>query len=118
MIPTLLSLAALLLPTAAPAPSPARVQVAADEFHYALSRSTVRSGLAILELVNFGEDEHDLSLRRIGGTRTYRIGAVRPGRLSRLETRLAPGRFVLWCSLADHRSRGMTARLTVRPRTG
>ena len=108
MIPALLVLAALL------APSPARVQVAADEFTYALSRQTISSGPAVLELVNFGEDEHDLRLRRIGGTRIYKVGSVLPGGVTRLETRLAPGRFVLWCSLADHRSRGMTARLTVR----
>jgi hypothetical protein len=107
VIPLLLSLAALL------APSPARVQVTADEFRYGLSRSTIRSGPAIVELVNFGEDEHDLRLRRLGGTRTYRVGTVRPGSVGRLETRLAPGRFVLWCSVADHRSRGMTARLSV-----
>jgi hypothetical protein len=108
MIPALLVLAALL------APSPARVQVAADEFNFALSRPAIHTGPAVLELVNFGEDEHDLRLKRIGGTRTYRVGTVQPGGVSRLETRLAPGRFVLWCSLADHRSRGMTARLTVR----
>jgi hypothetical protein len=108
----LLLVAALLAPS--PAPSPARVQVAADEFRYMLSRPAIRSGPAIVELVNFGEDEHDLRLRRLGGTRTYRIGTVRPGALGTLEARLRPGRFVLWCSLADHRSRGMTAGLTVR----
>ena len=110
MIPALVVLVALL----APSPTPARVQVTADEFRYALSRPAIRSGPAIVELVNFGEDEHDVRLRRAGGTRTYRIGVVRPGGVGRLETRLPAGRFVLWCSLADHRSRGMTARLTVR----
>jgi hypothetical protein len=106
----LLLVAALL----APSPAPARVQVSADEFRYALSRPAIRSGPAIVELVNYGEDEHDLRLRRVGGTRTYRIGTVRPGAVGTLEARLRPGRFVLWCSLADHRSRGMTARLDVR----
>jgi hypothetical protein len=106
----LLLVAALL----APSPAPARVQVSADEFRYALSRPAFRSGPAIVELVNYGEDEHDLRLRRVGGTRTYRIGTVRPGAVGTLEARLRPGRFVLWCSLADHRSRGMTARLDVR----
>jgi len=118
MIPSLLSIAALLFaaPAAAPAPlpAPARLQVGADEFHFVLSRGTLRSGDAILELVNYGEDDHDLRLRRSGGTRTYRVAAVRPGGLKRLETKLAPGRFLLWCSLSDHRSRGMTARLDVR----
>ena len=31
-----------------------------------------------------------------------------------LEARLLAGRFTLWCTLADHRARGMRATLTVR----
>ena len=96
------------------APAPARLQVGADEFRYSLSRQSIKAGPAIVQLVNFGEDEHDLRLRRVGGTRTYRIGRVRPGALGELETRFAPGRFRLWCSLADHRRRGMSATLVVR----
>jgi len=96
------------------APAPARLQVSADEFGYALSRQSIVAGPAIVELVNFGEDAHDLRLRRVGGTRTYRIGTTRPGAVGELDTRLAPGRFTLWCSLADHRRRGMTASLVVR----
>ena len=67
-----------------------------------------------MQLANYGEDEHDLRLRRIGGTRTYRIGTVAPGRVGELEARFLPGRFRLWCSLADHRVRGMSAVLFVR----
>jgi uncharacterized cupredoxin-like copper-binding protein len=96
------------------APAPARLQVGADEFRYSLSRQSIKAGPAIVELVNFGEDEHDLRLRRVGGTRTYRINKVRPGTLGELEARFAPGRFRLWCSLADHRTRGMSATLVVR----
>ena len=69
-----------------------------------------------MQLVNYGEDEHDLRLRRSGGTRIYRVGKVRPGRLAELEARLLPGRFTLWCSLSDHRARGMSATLFVRRR--
>jgi hypothetical protein len=101
---------ALLLLTLAPA----RVQVAADEFRYSLSRPSIKAGPAIVQLVNYGEDEHDLRLRRNGGSRIYHVGKVRPGGLAELETRLLPGRFTLWCSLADHRSRGMSATLLVR----
>ena len=96
------------------AASPARLQVGADEFGYALSRQSIKAGPAIVQLVNYGEDEHDLRLRRSGGTRTYRIGKVRPGTLGELEARLLPGRFTLWCSLSDHRRRGMTATLVVK----
>ena len=94
--------------------SPARLQVGADEFSYSLSRQSIKAGPAIVQLVNYGEDEHDLRLRRTGGTRTYRLGTVRPGGLGELETRFLPGRFTLWCSLADHRRRGMSATLVVR----
>ena len=96
--------------------APARVQVGADEFGYTLSRPSIKAGPAIVQLANYGEDEHDLRLRRAGGTRTYRIGKVAPGKVGELEARLLAGRFTLWCSLADHRARGMTATLLVRPR--
>jgi plastocyanin len=96
---------------------PARVQASADEFSLALSRQSVRSGTAIVELVNYGEDDHDLALRRIApGARSYRIGIVHPGDTGELTTRLRPGRYRLWCTLADHRARGMVATLVVRPR--
>ena len=89
--------------------------MSADEFRYTLSRQSIKAGPAIVQLVNYGEDEHvDLRLRRAGGTRVYRIGVTRPGAVRELEARLLPGRFVLWCSLADHRRRGMTATLVVR----
>ena len=108
-------LAVFLVPAApASAPQPARVQISADEFSLVLSRSSIRKGLAIVELVNYGEDDHDLALRRIGGKRIYRIGIVRPGSTGVLEKRLPAGRFRLWCTLADHRSLGMLATLRVR----
>lgn len=95
--------------------APARVQIGADEISYALSRQSIKAGPAIVQLVNYGEDEHDLRMQRNGGTRVYRIGNVRPGKLGELEARFLPGRFTLWCSLADHRKRGMSATLIVRP---
>jgi len=103
-----------LVPVAtAAAPPPSRLQVSADEFTLALSRASIRNGPAIVELVNYGEDDHDLALRRVGGARTYRIGVVRPGKNASLDARLRAGRFVLWCTLADHRARGMRATLRV-----
>jgi hypothetical protein len=106
-------LAALLAVPAAAAP-PSRLQVVAREFSFALSRQRLRAGPAIVELVNFGEDAHDLRLRRVGGTRIQSIGVVLPGGHAALRARLAPGRYVLWCSIADHRARGMHATLAVR----
>ena len=94
--------------------APARVQVGADEFGYSLSRHSIKAGPVIVQLVNYGEDEHDLRLRRTGGTHTYRIGKVLPGGVGELEARFLPGRFTLWCSLAGHRTRGMSATLVIR----
>ncbi|MBA2333199.1 MAG: hypothetical protein H0V94_10470 [Actinobacteria bacterium] len=106
---------ALALAVVALLPAPARLQVGADEFRYSLSRQSIAVGPAIVQLVNYGEDEHDLRLRRVGGTRTYIVRKARPGRTTELEARFLPGRFRLWCSLADHRRRGMSATLIVRP---
>lgn len=107
------AVALLLVPIAAATQPPARTQVSAQEFGLALSRTSIRSGTAVVELVNYGEDDHDLAFRRVGGTRTYRIGLVHPGRTGELEARLRPGRYVLWCTLADHRARGMRATMRV-----
>ena len=97
-----------------PPPPPARVQVVAKEFSFALSRPWIRAGAAILELSNFGEDPHDLRLQRVGGTKVYGLAARRPGTRGELEVRLRPGTYRLWCSIADHRARGMRATLVVR----
>ena len=91
------------------------MQVAANEFSFALSRPWIRSGPAIVQLVNYGEDAHDLALRRVApGARTFRLRATRPGGVRDLELRLLAGRYRLWCTLADHRARGMQATLKVR----
>ena len=74
-------------------PTPARLGVSAKEFHLVLSRPSVKSGR---------------------GTRTYRIPGTKPGRRSTLEISLLPGRYRLWCSVADHRALGMQTVLRVR----
>jgi plastocyanin len=116
--------AALLLVTAAAlgaastpllgARGPQRVQVTALEFEYRLSRLTVRQGPALIELVNYGEDEHDLVLQRVGGTKVWKLRKLLPGSRATLSVRLRPGRYRLWCAVADHRTRGMRATLRVR----
>ena len=91
-----------------------RVQVSGKEFFYALSRRTVAPGDAIVQFVNFGEDPHDMRIRRVGGTRTYKTPIVQPGAYFDVELKLQPGRYKLWCSIANHEALGMKAFLTVR----
>jgi plastocyanin len=93
--------------------APARVQVSAQEFSYALSRRTVVAGPAIVELYNLGEDPHDLRMERLGGGRLWKTPLVFPGKYYDLNATLVPGRYRLWCSIANHRQLGMTAVLTV-----
>jgi hypothetical protein len=93
--------------------APARVQVSAKEFFFSLSRHKVFAGPAIVELVNFGEDPHDLRLQRIGGGRIWKTPLVYPGAYYDLDAKLVPGRYRLWCAVGNHRQLGMTAVLTV-----
>jgi hypothetical protein len=93
--------------------SPARVQVGATEFRFALSRLQIRRGPAIVELVNRGEDDHDLRLRRIGGTKVWKLQRVQPGGRTQLSASFVAGTFRLWCSLPGHRQAGMRTRLRV-----
>jgi plastocyanin len=99
---------------AARRPAPTRIQVSALEFEYRLSRLNVRQGPALIELVNYGEDEHDLMLHRVGGTKTWKLRKILPGSRARLSVKLLPGRYRLWCAVADHAGRGMRATLRVR----
>ena len=95
-----------------PAP-PARVQVVAREFSLALSRQRIRSGSAIIELANFGEDAHDLRLHRVGGKVVYKWPVAQSGDVEDKTLRLGPGTYRLWCGVANHRALGMTATLVV-----
>jgi hypothetical protein len=111
----LLALASVVAGLAAPSASaPARLGVVAKEFRFSLSRTTLKRGPAIIELDNFGEDVHDLRLRRVGGTRTYALPETKPGEREELTVRLAPGRYRLWCATAGHLALGMHAALRVR----
>jgi plastocyanin len=94
--------------------APARMQVVAREFSYSLSRTHLKPGTAVIELANFGQDAHDLRVQRIGARHIAGTPVVQAGRRAELTVKLAPGRYSFWCSVADHRQRGMRATLIVR----
>ncbi len=94
--------------------APARMQVSATEFNLGLSRHSIKAGRALIELANFGEDPHDLRLRRVGGTKIWGTRVVAPEETATLSAKLPPGHYKLWCSLGDHRALGMEATLTVK----
>jgi uncharacterized cupredoxin-like copper-binding protein len=92
---------------------PARVQVVAQEFSYSLSRRKVKAGKVIVELVNHGQDTHDLDIERVGGTHVFHFPKVQPGDHVDRELKLRPGKYRLWCDIADHQELGMHATLRV-----
>ena len=96
--------------------APARLLVSGQEYSLLLSRQTLKSGPAVIQFLNRGQDPHDLRIRRIGRTTGYAASApeIRPGKLVELDARLAPGRYRLWYSLPGHRQRGMRAVLSVK----
>ncbi len=93
--------------------STSHVQVVAREFSYSLSRVQLRSGTAVVELVNMGQDAHDLRVQRVGARHVSGTKVVSSGGRVELTLRLAPGRYRFWCAVADHRARGMQATLIV-----
>jgi plastocyanin len=94
--------------------APARMQVVAREFSFSLSRTRLPAGQAVIELANFGQDPHDLRLQRLGARHIAGTPVVAPGSRAELTVKLLPGRYSLWCSVANHRARGMRATLVVR----
>jgi hypothetical protein len=118
VVALLAALILVLVPREAPAsaPFPTRVQVTSTEFRLTMSRVVVPGGRVRIELVNLGEDPHDLKLRRIGGKYTYTIPETLPGERSTKVLRLIRGRYRVWCAIAGHRDWGMRATLRVVPR--
>ena len=110
----LVAISAFAVFSAASAAAPARLGVSSSEFHLVLSRGSVKAGRVLIQLQNDGQDVHDLRLRRIGGKRTYSFPVTSPGGRTTLSLRLLPGRYRLWCSLANHAQLGMRAVLRVR----
>ena len=94
---------------AANAAAPARLLIEAREFNLVLSRPSVKAGGAIVQLVNRGEDPHDLRIGRRGS-----ISETLPGEVGEWTGRLRRGRYRLWCTLEGHRALGMRATLRVR----
>jgi uncharacterized cupredoxin-like copper-binding protein len=95
-------------------PTPARLGVSAQEFHLTLSRPAVKTGVLEIELQNDGQDPHDLRVRRVGGSHTFSVPLTQPGKRRTIALHARPGRYRLWCSVADHRTLGMQALLRVR----
>lgn len=90
------------------------IQVSAREYYYGLSRNRVKPGTVTFELVNYGEDDHDLAITRKGTSSTVKSIVANPGERVRVSRKLRKGTYILWCTITDHQARGMSATLRVR----
>lgn len=90
------------------------VQAQGSEFRIGLSRTQIKPGRLRLEFINYGEDIHDLAIRKAGGKKVHNVGATKPGERSVGRYSVRRGSYLLWCTIADHRARGMRATLRVK----
>ncbi len=98
---------------AAPAQAaPARLQVVEKEYFLTLSRLHVPKGKLILQVVNFGMDNHDLVVQSKAG-KTWKFAVLAPEAHATKTITLTPGKYTLFCSLPGHRGLGMVATLNV-----
>ena len=95
--------------------APVHALVFASEFHLSSSRSSAPAGRLVIQLANQGEDAHDLSVRRDGGSNVLgTTGEVAHGRLGQLRLTLRPGRYVFFCAAPGHEALGMRTVLSVK----
>ncbi|TMK40031.1 MAG: hypothetical protein E6G56_08485 [Actinobacteria bacterium] len=103
-------------PKPAPSPPPPTAAVGVHEHEYSitLTRGAVSSGRVLMELVNEGEDAHNLQIAPAGVDRPLAsFDALGSGQRASQTLSLAPGSYRLWCSLPGHDAAGMHTYLTV-----
>jgi plastocyanin len=105
-------------PPEAPAPGPTappsvpHVLVTAVEWRFSLSRTNVPAGKVVLQLVNHGQDEHNLPAVSEGSL-AGSLPNTLPGEDRQLTLDMPAGTYTLFCSLPEHEQRGMKATLVV-----
>jgi plastocyanin len=88
------------------------VGVSEREWLVALGRLKAPHGHIELFVHNYGQDDHNLAVRRLGVQYGF-TGRIAAGGQKTLTVTLKPGVYNLFCSLPGHRQLGMVAQLTV-----
>jgi plastocyanin len=105
------------IPLYPPEPTPPnRLQVKARDttmWTFLLSRPDVNAGDVTVELVNEGEDDHNLRMQQGGAGPLYSIPDLSSLQRATATFNLTPGTWHLWCSLPGHEAAGMSANLLV-----
>jgi plastocyanin len=96
------------------APS-ATLALAADPsggLSYDLRQATVAAGADTIRFVNRSPSPHNVTIAR--GSKVVAATKTIDGATTTTTARLAPGRYVFYCSVDDHRQAGMEGTLTVK----
>ena len=96
------------------APLPRTLGVAAKEFRFTLTRTTVGAGAVTIQFGNAGEDGHDLHVDALDGAPVVAWGELpaESAPVTKIVT-LTAGTYRLYCSLPGHTAAGMDTRLNV-----
>lgn len=88
------------------------VGVSEREWSVTLSRLKVQHGTITFSIHNFGQDDHNIKIRRHGSQYAF-SGRIRSGDTVTLTVNLKPGVYSVFCGIPGHRALGMNAKLTV-----
>ncbi|MFP5369231.1 MAG: cupredoxin domain-containing protein [Actinomycetes bacterium] len=94
-------------------PAEARTVTATEgEMYIELSTEDLSAGSYTFEVVNEGSATHDFVVER-DGEDVAATETIDPGGTSTLTVDLAPGEYVFYCSVGNHRAQGMEVTVTV-----
>lgn len=112
-------------PVVAPTPEPEAnaVRVTAtetgDPYTFVPTRPSVHAGQLTVQLVNEGQDRHDLYMQRVGPhgepeEEEIKISeGTEPGGQTTKTVDVQPGTYRMWCSFGNHAMEGMETHVTV-----
>jgi plastocyanin len=98
-------------PTSAPPTNGGtRIEVSQTEYSITLPRTDFTSGTYIFVVDNLGSGGHDLAIKGPGVDLVKRLP---DGTQAEITVTFQPGTYELWCSIGDHRVRGMQRTVTI-----
>jgi plastocyanin len=110
-------------PASTPEPEANAVSITANDhtnpYGYAPSRKTVKPGDLTVQLINVGEDEHNMDMEKVGpgnspeGPIVVAVSAASKGASTPTTVAVEPGTYRMWCTLPGHAAKGMETTITV-----
>lgn len=110
-------------PAPTPEPEPNAVSITANDrtmpFSFTPSRKVVKPGELTVQLINKGEDEHNMDMEKVGpgnapeGPILLATSAPSGGQSTPTTVDVEPGTYRMWCTLPGHAAMGMETTITV-----